>query len=52
MHDDEAEGKFGPPDSDAEDATLADGPDPAFGETDDDELETPTAGEPGLTADF
>ena len=44
MEHDEAAGNFPPPDSD-EDPT-ADEPDPAFGETDDEEPETPDADEP------
>jgi hypothetical protein len=44
MDDDEAAGNFPPPDVDEE---VADGADPAFGETDDEEHETPHADEPG-----
>jgi hypothetical protein len=40
---DETDAAFGPPDAGEE---LADIPDPAYGETDDDEDETPGEGEP------
>jgi hypothetical protein len=43
MTDDEIAGNFPVPDAGEE---LADGPDPAFGETDDDEDETPHDDEP------
>jgi hypothetical protein len=42
--DDETSGEFPPPDGD--EYTPAQAPDPAFGETDDDDDETPDPGEP------
>jgi hypothetical protein len=44
MPDDAAAGEFPPPDADQ--GNLAEVPDPAFGETDDDDEETPDPGEP------
>ena len=44
MADEETAGQFPAPDADLQ--TVADEPDPAFGEIDDDDLETPDDGEP------
>lgn len=44
MADDEAAGRFPAPDADLQ--TVADEPDPAFGEIEDDDVETPDDGEP------
>ena len=43
MDDDEAPGQFPPPDAGEE---IADDPDPAFGETSDEDAETPDDDEP------
>jgi hypothetical protein len=47
MNDDEAAGNFPPPDAGGE---IADEPDPAFDETDDEDGETPTDDEPDVEA--
>ena len=44
MDDHETADRFPPPDADVQ--TVADEPDPAFGEIDDDDIETPDADEP------
>jgi hypothetical protein len=44
MPDDDAAGRFPPPDAD--ESPVSAGPDPAFGETDDEDDETPDPGEP------
>jgi len=44
MEHEQAAGNFPPPDADV--LTAADEPDPAFGETDEDDVETPDADEP------